>query len=285
MDTHTHAPTTPALGKRGTLVYASLVSQTRDAVHAAGFTDVTLGLSGGIDSALTATIAVDALGRECVHGVLMPSEFSSPGSLTDASELARRLDIETFTLPVTPAFESFKETLAPVFGDLPHDVTEENLQARVRGVLLMALSNKFNWFVLATGNMSEALMGYATLYGDMVGSFAPLGPLLKAWVYELARFRNDRAVAEGAHVLIPDEILTKEPSAELSAGQLDRTTLGSYDELDAVLYYYFVLGRTVAELDALGFDAAYVQATLAKVEATKFKRDMACPGASIDGYI
>ncbi|MDR1774909.1 MAG: NAD(+) synthase [Actinomycetes bacterium] len=259
--------------------YDSLVEQTAAAIHAAGFTHALIGLSGGIDSSLTATIAVDALGADCVHGALMPSPYSSRGSLLDANQLATNLNISTHTLPITPVFNAFRATLAPVFRDAPPDVTEENLQARIRGTLLMALSNKFDWFVLATGNLSEAAMGYATLYGDMVGSFAPLAPLLKAWVYELAHVRNIRAAAAGHTPPIPPAALTKEPSAELSAGQTDRDALGGYEHLDPVLYRHLFCAADADALIAAGFDADYVTTTLNRYRSMQFKRDLACPGA------
>jgi NAD+ synthase (glutamine-hydrolysing) len=265
-------------------VYDSLVDQTRRAVHDAGFSHTLIGLSGGIDSALTATIAVDALGAAHVHAALMPSAISSPGSLRDAAEVARRLGIATHTLPIAALLDAFTTTLNPVFDDASTpiaDITVENLQARIRGVLLMALSNQFDWFVLATGNRSEVLTGYATLYGDMVGSFAPLAPLLKTWVWQLASLRNARARAAGQSAPIPDAVITKAPSAELSVGQTDAAALGDYADLDAVLYQVTVLGTSPDDLPSLGFDAAYVTATLDRMRSTQFKRDMACPGATL----
>jgi len=186
----------PPFGESCPQVYGSLVQQTRQALEQAGFSEALIGLSGGIDSALVATLAVAALGAGRVHGLLMPAAVSSAGSVIDACELADRLGIIPITIPIEPVFAAFKEALAPAFSGTSEDVTEENLQARIRGTMLMALSNKRGWFVLNTGNLSESLMGYGTLHGDMVGSFAPLGGLLKTQVYELARYANDSAREE-----------------------------------------------------------------------------------------
>lgn len=268
----------PALGGRSEAVWNSLVSQLQKAVHDAGFCDVVIGLSGGIDSAMVATLAVDAFGVEHVHGILMPSEFSSAGSLTDAEDLAGRLGVCTTTIPITPAFEAFKSMLKPSFGNLPFDVAEENLQARIRGTLLMSYSNKFQWFVLATGNKSEAFMGYATLHGDMVGGYAPLAPLYKMHVYELCEWRR----AQGSTVLIPDAILAKEPSAELSPGQLDRHALPPYVLLDAILYQLLEQGLDTDGVVALGFDAETVKNVASRIENSEFKRCVAAPGPSIN---
>ncbi len=213
-------------------IYEALVLGLRDYVGKNGFTDVVLGLSGGIDSALTAAVAADALGPEHVHGVLMPSRYSSAGSIDDSRALAANLGIETLDLSIEEAFQAFLDTLAPSFEGLGDDVTEENLQARVRGTLLMALSNKFGWLVLATGNKSELSVGYSTLYGDMVGGFAPIKDVFKTRVYDLARWRN----LDGA--AIPEAIIDKAPSAELRPDQLDEDSLPPYDVLDAILGMY-----------------------------------------------
>jgi len=206
-------------------VLSSLIDQTRAAVHDAGFSEVLIGLSGGLDSALVAHIAVQALGSERVHGLILPAAVTSQASIDDARKLAAQLAISTMTIDIEPLFQAFKDQLAPILAGRAEDVTEENLQARIRGTLLMALSNKFGWFVLNTGNLSESLMGYSTLHGDMVGGFAPIGALLKTQVRELARAAQ-----------IPESILTKEPSAELAEGQLDRDALGPYEEIDPILY-------------------------------------------------
>ena len=273
----------PPLGARAGSVYDELVAQTRAAISQAGFSAVTLGLSGGLDSALLAVIAADALGGECVHPVLMPSAWTSEASERDAREVAQRLGLQALVLPIMPTYEALLDTLSGVFRNTPLDVTEENLQARVRGVLLMALSNKFDLLVLAPNNLSELLTGYTTLYGDMVGAFAPLAPVLKTWVYELAHAGNTRAKAMGQIPPIPDPILSKEPSAELAVGQRDRDVLGPYSLLDAVLYQAWIQGRGSAELIQAGFDSDYVEAILQKVYRTNFKRMQACPGAILTG--
>lgn len=267
----------PSLGNRCAEVYASIVDQLRTVVSDAGFTSVVLGISGGLDSALVATMAVDALGATHVEGVLMPSPYSSEGSVVDAAELAGRLGIKTHTVPITPAYETFNTMLEPHFEGRARDVTEENLQARIRGIILMAFSNKFGHYVLATGNKSEALAGYATLYGDMVGAWAPLAPLYKTWVYELAKWRN----TQGDNPVIPDAILLKEPSAELSHGQLDRHALGDYASLDAIFSRVVDEGLSSEELYALGFDLADVERAQALIAGSAFKRGFAAPGPTL----
>jgi len=263
-------------------VYDALVEQTRRALEQAGFSEALIGLSGGIDSALVAALAVAALGAERVHGLLMPAAVSSAGSVTDAQELAWRLGIEATTIPIEPVFAAFQAVLAPTFVGRAADVTEENLQARVRGTLLMALSNKFGWFVLNTGNYSESLMGYATLHGDMVGAFAPLGQLMKVQVYELARYVNERALQAGAaRPPIPDAILTKEPSAELAPGQRDRDTLGAYEEIDPILYGHFVRGASAEALIAHGAPAPLVHRVLDQAARAAFKLRYEPPAAQL----
>lgn len=267
----------PLLGSRCAEVYGSIVDQLRTVVTGAGFTDAILGLSGGIDSALVATMAVDALGAAHVEGILMPSPYSSKGSVVDATELAGRLGITTHTVPITPAYETFNAMLEPHFEGRARDVTEENLQARIRGIILMAFSNKYGHYVLATGNKSEALAGYATLYGDMVGAWAPLAPLYKTWVYELAEWRNTQ---ENAPV-IPEAILIKEPSAELSHGQLDRHALGDYASLDAVFFQLVDEGLSFEETCALGFEQAHVEQAQSLLASSTFKRAFAAPGPTL----
>jgi NAD+ synthase (glutamine-hydrolysing) len=247
-------------------VYEALVLGLRDYVTKNGFTDVVVGLSGGIDSALTATIAADALGPDHVHGVLMPSRYSSAGSVDDSRELARNLDIETLELPIEGAFGAFLETLGPVFEGREEDVTEENLQARVRGTLLMALSNKFGWLVLATGNKSELSVGYSTLYGDMVGGFAPIKDVFKTRVYDLARWRNTDGVA------IPEAIITKVPSAELRPDQKDEDSLPPYGLLDAVLRMYVEEDESVDRIVASGHDREIVERVARMVDGAEYKR-------------
>ncbi len=247
-------------------VYAALTLGLADYIRKNGFSDVLVGLSGGIDSALTATLAADALGPGRVHGVFMPSRYSSASSIEDARTLATALGIETYEVPIEGPFAALLETLRPIFGERPMDVTEENLQARVRGTLLMALSNKFGWLVLATGNKSELSVGYSTLYGDMVGGFAPLKDVFKTRVYELARWRNERGA------VIPISSITKPPSAELRPGQTDQDTLPPYEVLDAVLAAYVEEDRSIDEIVADGHDRALVERIAYLVDAAEYKR-------------
>jgi NAD+ synthase (glutamine-hydrolysing) len=248
-------------------IYRALMVGLRDYVDKNGFSDVVVGLSGGIDSALTATLAADALGPGRVHGVLMPSRFSSPGSLTDARALASNLGIDTVELGIEDAFEAFNETLAPVFEGQAFDVTEENLQARVRGTLLMALSNKFKWLVLATGNKSELSVGYSTLYGDMVGGFAPIKDVFKTRVFELARWRNEKI-----GLVIPEETMVKAPSAELRDGQLDADSLPPYEVLDPILERYVECDMSREAIGAAGFAMTDVDRVADLVDAAEYKR-------------
>src|SRR5499427_8065049 len=213
-------------------VFEALVLGTRDYVRKNGFKRVVIGLSGGIDSSLVAAIAVQALGRDNVAGVGMPSAYSSAGTRRDAQRLAKQLGIEFLTIPITPLLRAYKRALSPVFKGMKEDVTEENIQARIRGNLLMALSNKFGWLVLTTGNKSEYSCGYATLYGDMAGGFAVLKDVFKTLVYELARYRNARAAGKS---WIPQRTLTRPPTAELKPGQLDTDSLPPYEVLDPIL--------------------------------------------------
>jgi len=247
-------------------VYSALTLGLGDYMRKNGFSDVVLGLSGGIDSALTAAVAADALGAEHVHGVLMPSRYSSEGSVADAYELAALLGIDTYEMPIEEPFSAFLGTLGPVFGDRPADVTEENLQARIRGTLLMALSNKFGWLVLATGNKSELSVGYSTLYGDMVGGFAPLKDVFKMRVYALARWRNARGPA------IPEASITKAPSAELRPDQVDQDSLPPYGELDDVLTLYVEGDRSLEEIVVAGYDPVLVARVIRMVDAAEYKR-------------
>ncbi|MGB4593107.1 MAG: NAD+ synthase [Coriobacteriia bacterium] len=252
--------------EHGAEVYEALTLGLRDYIHKTGFSEVVLGLSGGIDSALVATLAMDALGAANVHGVLMPSRYSSESSLTDARDLALALGIDTYELSIEGPFQAMLDTLAPVFGDLAQDVTEENLQARVRGMLLMALANKYGWLVLATGNKSELSVGYSTLYGDMVGGFAPIKDVFKTRVYDLARWRN----ARGA--VIPESSITKPPSAELKPGQTDQDLLPAYDILDAILVEYVEQDRSVEQIVSMGYDAATTERVTQLVDAAEYKR-------------
>jgi len=247
-------------------VWGALVLGLRDYMGKNGFTDAVIGLSGGIDSALTAALAVDALGPAHVHGVAMPSRYSSPGSLTDAEALARNLGIDYRTLPIEAPFAAVVDTLSPSFGRLPADVTEENLQARVRGTLLMGLSNKFGWIVLATGNKSELSVGYSTLYGDMVGGFAPIKDLYKTHVYELARWRNR------AGEVIPPASIEKPPSAELRPDQADTDSLPEYELLDRVLKAYVEDDLSIDEIVESGVPRQVTERVARLVDAAEYKR-------------
>ncbi len=258
-------------------IYRALKLGLADYARKNGFSDVVIGLSGGIDSALTAAIAVDALGPEHVHGVMMPSRYSSVGSIEDSMDLVRALGIEVRELPVEPAFEALLGTLQESFEGLESDVTEENLQARVRGTLLMALSNKFGWLTLATGNKSELSVGYSTLYGDMVGGFAPLKDVFKTRVYELATWRNS---LHGGPV-IPQAIIDKAPSAELRPDQRDADSLPPYPVLDAVLRHYVEKDDSRDDIVKMGFPAELVDRIIRMTDAAEYKRRQGPMGVKI----
>jgi NAD+ synthase (glutamine-hydrolysing) len=249
----------------------------RDYVAKNGFDDVVISVSGGIDSALTAAVACEALGPERVHCVSMPSRFSSEGTREDARRLAESLGASFLELPIEPIVESFLETLAPVFEGREPDITEENLQARVRGVLLMGLSNKFGWLVVATGNKSELSVGYATLYGDMAGGFALLKDVFKTDVFRLARYLNERVGREA----IPQSIIDRPPSAELRANQLDEDSLPPYSDLDRVLEAYVELDQSREDLTSDGFDPEVVDRALAMIDRAEYKRRQAPPGVKL----
>jgi NAD+ synthase (glutamine-hydrolysing) len=259
-------------------IYEALVVGTRDYVRKTGFDDVVVGLSGGIDSSIVAVIAVDALGAEHVHGVAMPSRFSSESSNDDARQLAENLDIDFRVIPIEPAHAAFLEMLAPSFEGTEEDITEENVQARARGILLMALSNKFKWMVLATGNKSEMAAGFATLYGDMAGGFAVIKDVRKTLVYDLCRDRNRRG---GDHPPIPESVLDKPPSAELKADQRDDQSLPPYDELDPVLEAYIEGDATAVDLERQGFDGELVRRVVGLVDRAEYKRRQAPPGVRV----
>jgi NAD+ synthase (glutamine-hydrolysing) len=248
-----------------------------DYVDKNGFREVVIGVSGGIDSALTAAIACEALGPERVHCVSMPSQFSSEGTRRDAQLLAESLGADFLELSIEPIVEQFFETLAEPFRGHEPDITEENLQARVRGVLLMALSNKFGWLVVATGNKSELSVGYATLYGDMAGGFALLKDVYKTDVFRLARYLNERA----AHELIPGSIIDRAPSAELRADQRDEDSLPPYADLDRVLEAYVELDHSREDLTSDGFDPEVVDRALAMIDRAEYKRRQAPPGVKL----
>ncbi len=249
----------------------------RDYVTKNGFGNVVIGLSGGIDSALTAAIAVGALGADRVHGVSMPSRFSSEATRTDAILLARSLGIEFREIPIESMVEAFGGALAESFAGREPDLTEENLQARVRGTLLMALSNKFGWLVIATGNKSELSVGYSTLYGDLAGGFALIKDVYKTDVFRLARALNERVGRE----LIPESIIDRAPSAELRADQLDEDSLPPYPQLDRVLEAYVERDRSRDELTEDGFDPEVVERALAMIDRAEYKRRQAPPGVKL----
>jgi NAD+ synthase (glutamine-hydrolysing) len=249
----------------------------RDYVEKNGFDEIVVGVSGGIDSALTLGLAVEALGSARVHAVSMPSRFSSPETRADAKALAENLGTSFLELPIDPIFQGFQQTLAAVFEGREPDITEENLQARIRGTLLMALSNKFGWLVVATGNKSELSVGYATLYGDMAGGFALLKDVFKTDVFRLARHLNERAGRE----LIPDSIIGRAPSAELRENQLDQDSLPPYPELDRVLEAYVEEDRSQEELRTDGFDPEVVDRAIALIDRAEYKRRQAPPGVKL----
>jgi NAD+ synthase (glutamine-hydrolysing) len=265
-------PPVPPLVER---VYAALVNGTRDYVEKNGFKGVVLGLSGGVDSALTLAIAVDAIGAERVHAVMMPSRYTSKMSLEDAAEQASRLGVRYDTLSIEPMFEATLGVLKDVFTGLAPDATEENIQARCRGVLLMAISNKLGEMLLTTGNKSEMAVGYATLYGDMNGGFAPLKDCTKTLVYQLANYRNT------VSRVIPKRVITRAPSAELRDDQKDSDSLPPYDVLDAILEEFIEKDHSVDQIAALGFDRDTVVRVLQMVKRAEYKRRQAPPGVRV----
>jgi len=253
-------------------LHQALVLGLRDYATKCGFKSAVLGLSGGIDSAVTACLAAEALGTDNVLGVSLPSQFSSQGSLDDARALARNLGIRYEVIPIQAAFEQLKATLAPVFAGLPEDTTEENLQARIRGTLLMALSNKFGYLLLTTGNKSEMAVGYCTLYGDMNGGLAVIADVPKTMIYELARYINRE------RPIIPHSSLTKPPSAELRPNQTDQDTLPPYEILDAILKRYIEEDKSAAEIVAeTGYDEKLVREIVRKIDLNEYKRKQAPP--------
>ena len=258
-------------------IWQALVVGTHDYMRKNGFTDVVIGLSGGIDSSLVAAIAADALGPEHVHGVSMPSRYSSDGSRDDAALLADNLGIEMRTIPIEPAHEALLEMLAPSFGEREPGLAEENVQSRIRGLLLMALSNKFGWLVLTTSNKSESAVGYATLYGDTAGGFSVIKDVPKLLVYELACHRNARSA------VIPEEVLTKPPSAELRPDQRDDQSLPPYEVLDPLLERYVEDDETAGELIDAGFAPDVVERVTRLVDRAEYKRRQSPPGPRISG--
>ncbi|RLB07722.1 MAG: NAD+ synthase [Deltaproteobacteria bacterium] len=274
----------PALEKRQPIqyddlgeVYRALVLGTHDYVYKNNFQNVLIGLSGGIDSSLVAAVAVDALGKENVTGVAMPSLYTTKESLDDAQKLADNLGIKLLKIPISSIFNSYLETLGPHFQGMKEDATEENIQARIRGNILMALSNKFGSLVLTTGNKSELSMGYCTLYGDMAGGFAVIKDCPKTLVYQLADYKNKK---EGKEV-IPARILQKEPSAELRPNQKDSDTLPPYNLLDPILQAYVEEDKVADDVVALGFSKEMVKDVIDKVDRNEYKRRQAPPGIKI----
>ena len=259
-------------------VYHALVLGTRDYMHKSGFKKALLGLSGGIDSALTATVAVDALGKENVVGVTMPSRYSSEGSVSHSKDLAERLGIDIWVVPIEPAHIAFTDMLGKYFEGTQPNVAEENVQARIRGNVLMTISNKFGWIVLTTGNKSEMAMGYATLYGDMAGGFAVIKDVPKTLVYELCQWRNQNGDPRPA---IPEAIIDKAPSAELRPDQLDADTLPPYDLLDPIVKAYVEEDYSYQDLLDMGFAEVSVRQVISFVDRNEYKRRQAAPGVKI----
>lgn len=265
--------------------YEACVEALKAYVQDAGFTDVVLGLSGGMDSTLVAVMCVDAFGAHRVHGVMLPGPYSSDHSLDDAHELADNLGIETSVISICEPYEAFKQVLAAPAGGELVGLAAENTQARCRMVCLMALSNAHRWMLVNTSNKSEAMMGYSTLYGDTAGAFAPLGGLYKTDVYALARWRNEESVRQGATPPIPSQVFTKPPSAELSPGQEDEKSMGiDYATLDRLLKAHVEQGLDCEELVAAGFPRAEVERITATVAGTAFKRALEPPFPSAAFY-
>ena len=268
------------------VIYSALVVGTRDYVRKTGFGKVAIALSGGIDSSLVAAVAADALGAPNVVGVSMPSRYSSGGSRSDAAELANRLGIELWNIPIEAGHTAFEEMLAPHFDGTASGVAEENVQARIRGNLMMAISNKFGWLVLTTGNKSEMATGYATLYGDMAGGFAVIKDVPKTLVYDLARRRNE----SGQSSPIPETVIEKPPSAELRPDQLDEDSLPPYPVLDRILEMYVEMRLPVQDIveseraiDGEHADEATVRRIASLVDRNEYKRRQAAPGVKITG--
>jgi NAD+ synthetase len=256
-------------------VFKALVMGTRDYTEKCGFSKAVLGLSGGIDSSLTSVIAIEALGKDNVLGVMMPSPYSSEGSVADAKRLAENLGIDYRMIPIGPIFQVYLDCLREIFKGRKHDVTEENIQARIRGNLLMAISNKFGYLVLNTGCKSEVAVGYCTLYGDMAGGLAVISDVPKTLVYRLTRYVNRE------EEIIPQEIIEKAPSAELRPNQRDQDSLPPYSVLDRVLKAYVEDDLSPQAIASLGYDLELVKEIIRKVDANEYKRRQAVPGLRI----
>ncbi|MDD5692312.1 MAG: NAD+ synthase, partial [Candidatus Omnitrophica bacterium] len=256
-------------------VYEALLLGLSDYVKKNGFQKVVLGLSGGIDSSLVASLAVDALGKDNVVGIFMPSRYSSPESEEDARQTARNLGIKFITISIEQIYKMYLAVLEQHFFGMERNIAEENLQARIRGNMLMAFSNKFGWIVLATGNKSEMSTGYATLYGDMAGGFAVIKDVPKELVYGLSRYRNSLSP------VIPERVFTKEPTAELRPNQKDSDTLPAYDILDPILKAYIEDDKELEKIVSLGFDKGIVAKALKMVDASEYKRRQSAPGIKI----
>lgn len=265
--------------------YRTCVEALKTYADNAGFEDVVIGLSGGMDSSLTAVMSVDAFGADHVHGVVLPGPYSTEHSVDDAWELADNLGVDICTVSICEPFEAFESVLARACGGELAGVAAENTQARCRMVCLMALSNARGWMLVNTGNKSEAMMGYSTLYGDTAGAFAPIGGLYKTDVYTVALWRNEEAAAQGVVPPIPSHVFSKPPSAELSPGQEDEKSLGiDYPTLDALLVAHVERGKDSEELIAEGFDAAMVQRVLSTIASTAFKRAQEPPFPQVPFY-
>jgi NAD+ synthase (glutamine-hydrolysing) len=282
--THSGSRRRPVIPKRDSKpldrlaeIDAALVLGTGDYIRKNGFHTILIGLSGGIDSALTAAIAVDALGKKGVVGVAMPSQYSSKESLEDAKLLAKNLGIQFLTIPITEIHQAYMKTLSPSFKGLKPDVTEENIQARIRGNLLMALSNKFGWLVLTTGNKSEMSVGYCTLYGDMAGGYAVLKDVPKTLVYELTKFKNKKEGKE----LIPKRVFIKPPSAELRPNQKDEDSLPPYPVLDPILQAYVEEDKGLEDIAKMGFQERMIKEVIRMVDRNEYKRRQSPPGVKI----
>jgi NAD+ synthase (glutamine-hydrolysing) len=280
--TRRHSPTIPEAPIHPTLspvaeVYQALVVGTRDYVRKNGFEKAVIAISGGIDSALTACVATDALGKENVTGVFLPTRYSSTDSLEDATQLARNLEIRYLNIPIDDTFQSYLDMMAKPFAGTEPNVAEENIQARIRGNVMMALSNKFGWLVLTTGNKSEMSVGYATLYGDMAGGYAVIKDVPKDLVYKLSAYVNQR---EGREI-VPQRTFDKAPTAELRPNQTDQDSLPPYPVLDGILHAYVEQDRSLDEIVALGYDRTTAIDVIRLVDRAEYKRRQAAPGVRI----